>query len=201
LSYIIRIFNPQCPKCLLEADTEPEHFYGFCQSCDYTFCTNCLKDYHGFDGGCLDLDFEILGTTLAEVQLDAQLPEILQGGALESSNTKEEFECKICITKFELAFGIVFGCGHKYCAACVKDYFEGKIKENLSYGYKCPNPECEAEAGFELIKEIISLELFEKYDELLFSEAIRDMPEIVSKLNWIIIFTDIPICFLDEKFS
>ncbi|KAK6640236.1 hypothetical protein RUM44_011922 [Polyplax serrata] len=93
---------------------------------------------------------------------------------------KNFYTCNICFsdklgkdcTKFH-------GCNHVFCINCIRSYFTIKIKEGTVQSIKCPEDQCTSEALPSHIKEIVSEELFAKYDTVLLNTALDTLSDII----------------------
>ena len=82
-------------------------------------------------------------------------------------------ECPICILELEKNNEIILECKHKFCKDCILSYLEEEIKNSRVDKIKCPEKVCGEEKDDKipfifndnLIKSLISNELFEKYKE------------------------------------
>jgi E3 ubiquitin-protein ligase RNF14 len=91
---------------------------------------------------------------------------------------KSYITCNIC---FSLCLGeesAVFPCNHMACRKCIKEYFTTLVTEGSVNLLKCPETKCDTSAPPNLVKELISAQLFKKYDELLKASVIASMADI-----------------------
>ena len=73
-----------------------------------------------------------------------------------------------------------FGCGHQFCYDCVKNGLELSIKDR-TVGQKCPSYGCKELADENVIKLIVSKQMFNKYKE---NSRRRRMRERNIKVNF-----------------
>ncbi|EEB12059.1 RING finger protein, putative [Pediculus humanus corporis] len=93
---------------------------------------------------------------------------------------KNFYTCNICFsdkigkdcTKFQ-------GCNHVFCISCIKSYFTIKIRDGMVQSIKCPEDKCSTEALPSQVKEIVSEELFAKYDSVLLNTALDTLSDII----------------------
>ncbi|XP_069685179.1 E3 ubiquitin-protein ligase RNF14-like [Periplaneta americana] len=90
------------------------------------------------------------------------------------------YTCKICFqdkqgsqcTSFEV-------CGHVFCKSCVAEYFEVRIKDGSVHSICCPEEKCTSEAMPGQIRELVSAELFSRYDAVLLSALLDTMEDVL----------------------
>lgn len=106
---------------------------------------------------------------------------------LEYNRTRSEkefqrniYSCQICFDDKPGSQCMEFmGCGHIFCRECVATFFEVTIKDGNVHGLICPEKGCKSEALQSQISELVSPELFARYDELLLNSALDEMEDIV----------------------
>lgn len=90
------------------------------------------------------------------------------------------YTCKICFqdkrgshcTSFE-------GCGHVFCKSCVAEYFAVRIKDGTVKSICCPEENCTSEAVPSQVQELVSAELFSRYDSVLLSTLLDTMEDVL----------------------
>ncbi|KAH0948658.1 hypothetical protein HN011_002018 [Eciton burchellii] len=93
---------------------------------------------------------------------------------------KNFYTCNICFTDKSGEHCTQFlPCTHTFCKDCIRSYFEVKIKEGSVQNICCPEEQCKFEATPGQIKDLVSSELFSKYDSLLLSTTLDTMMDIV----------------------
>ncbi|XP_011860762.1 PREDICTED: E3 ubiquitin-protein ligase RNF14-like [Vollenhovia emeryi] len=93
---------------------------------------------------------------------------------------KNFYTCIICFTDKSGEHCTQFlPCAHTFCKDCIRGYFEVKIKEGSVRNIPCPEEKCKFEATPGQVKELVSSELFSKYDSLLLSTTLDTMMDIV----------------------
>lgn len=88
-------------------------------------------------------------------------------------------ECDVC---FQQKLGSEFikfkTCKHYFCKDCVKEYFEGLIKDGNVTSLKCLIGECGSQLDQSTIKVLVGPDLYERYESLLLSIALQGMSDI-----------------------
>ncbi|GIX71212.1 e3 ubiquitin-protein ligase RNF14 [Caerostris darwini] len=88
-------------------------------------------------------------------------------------------DCDICFSsKAGSEFVIFKSCKHYFCKECIKSYFETQIIEGNVSSLSCPDNECKFQADGSLVRQVVEKELFERYDKLLLSRILEDMPDV-----------------------
>lgn len=111
------------------------------------------------------------------------LHEVIEDYNRERSKTefgRNIFTCNIC---FANKLGIMCTqfkpCEHVFCRDCISSYMEVCIKEGKVQSINCPEHKCNSEASPPQIRELVSPELFAKYDHLLLSTMLDTMGDII----------------------
>eukprot|EP00347_Sterkiella_histriomuscorum_P013815 403363259 len=78
----------------------------------------------------------------------------------------ETFNCRICYMDVSMQQIKYLNCGHYFCEECFKAYIEYMINNGHAYQIKCPDADCQVEFLAQLMKEILSENMFEKYKRL-----------------------------------
>ncbi|XP_015187398.1 PREDICTED: E3 ubiquitin-protein ligase RNF14-like [Polistes dominula] len=93
---------------------------------------------------------------------------------------KSMYTCNICFTDKlgEHCFQFL-PCSHIFCKSCITGYVEVKIKDGDVQDISCPEPKCTSEATPGQIKDLVSPELFAKYDSILLNVTLDTMTDIV----------------------
>ncbi|OXU22387.1 hypothetical protein TSAR_005079 [Trichomalopsis sarcophagae] len=93
---------------------------------------------------------------------------------------KNFYSCKICFTDKLGEHSTQFlPCTHVFCKECIMGYFESKIKDGTVTNILCPEEKCKSEATPGQIKDLVSPELFSKYDSILLSATLDTMTDII----------------------
>uniref|UniRef100_T1JN94 Uncharacterized protein n=1 Tax=Strigamia maritima TaxID=126957 RepID=T1JN94_STRMM len=70
-------------------------------------------------------------------------------------------------------------CNHVFCRSCLQSYFEVQINSGNLHKLNCPQNECTSQALHIQVRELVSPELFAKYDRMLLSCTLDTMADIV----------------------
>jgi ariadne-1 len=102
------------------------------------------------------------GITAAELSVDPPNPKLIE-------------TCLICLEELPQAETFALSCGHRYCKECWKGYLQVKIKDGpVSVYARCPAPKCKAIVHEAAYKELVSPELYERYNSYLFRSFVED---------------------------
>ena len=115
--------------------------------------------------------FDMLGTEL--------IPHLKAYNEYKRKDTfnKSFFVCNICFSSHLGEDCVVFPCNHMNCKKCITDYFMTLIKEGTVHLLKCPDIDCQTTAPNSLVRELITGELFERYDRLMLDSLIGSMSD------------------------
>ncbi|XP_053989728.1 E3 ubiquitin-protein ligase RNF14-like [Hylaeus volcanicus] len=93
---------------------------------------------------------------------------------------KNFYTCKVCfVDKIGEHCTQFLPCSHVFCNDCISGYLEVRIKDGNVQNICCPQEKCASEATPAQIKDLVSSELFEKYDSILLNATLDTMPDIV----------------------
>lgn len=93
---------------------------------------------------------------------------------------KNFYTCKICFADKSGEHSTQFlPCSHVFCKDCISGYLEVRIKDGNVQDIRCPEDKCTSEATPAQIKDLVSSELFAKYDSILLSVTLDTMLDIV----------------------
>ncbi|XP_011314639.1 E3 ubiquitin-protein ligase RNF14 [Fopius arisanus] len=93
---------------------------------------------------------------------------------------KNFYTCKICFADKSGESCIQFKpCLHVFCKECMTGYLEVRIEDGAVQNICCPGEKCTSEVTPGQIKELVSSELFVKYDSILLSATLDTMLDIV----------------------
>ena len=89
------------------------------------------------------------------------------------------FECVICDAEKPGFKCCLFSkCKHVFCRECISEYFSVQIRDGSVRALSCPQEKCESQADPNLIKMLVSSDLYEKYDSFLLQSTLDCMDEI-----------------------
>lgn len=87
--------------------------------------------------------------------------------------------CNVCFTDKQGSQFITFRkCCHYFCKDCMKSYFELRIAEGNVHTLNCPHDKCTTQADSTLVRQIVSKDVFDRYDSLLLSRTLETMSDI-----------------------
>jgi hypothetical protein len=91
----------------------------------------------------------------------------------------ETYDCEICFVDYPLSEFVTLPCNHKYCKHCIQHILKIKIEEKKVRNIICPHDNCTSEISFAIIKEILTPEMFEKYDKALLENTFINDKECI----------------------
>ena len=90
------------------------------------------------------------------------------------------FDCEIC---FSSLLGSrcrrVEPCGHIHCCECLRLYVTSKVRSGDVAKIECPSNSCKESLSLNLIRELVSPEIFERFDRLLLQKTLDKMTDVV----------------------
>ncbi|XP_067306261.1 E3 ubiquitin-protein ligase RNF14-like [Pseudorasbora parva] len=90
------------------------------------------------------------------------------------------FCCGICFSENLGSNSLLFKeCQHVFCKACVKEYFQVKIRDGQVQSLTCPEPQCTSMASPAQVKLLVGEDEFARYDRLLLQSSLNLMPDVV----------------------
>lgn len=90
------------------------------------------------------------------------------------------FACNVCFSEKPGSLCMEFhDCGHVYCVDCIAGYFKVQIEDGAVKALNCPSEKCESQALPSQVKQLVSPELFAKYDRFLLQYSLDGMADIV----------------------
>ena len=99
----------------------------------------------------------------------------------DSTKKQEIFDstivsCEICLSDKSGKDSKKLNCEHIFCKKCLEDFFSILITEGSVHNLKCPS--CGAQIYPNIVKEIVSKDLFERFDRLLVERCLETMEDI-----------------------
>ena len=90
------------------------------------------------------------------------------------------FDCEICFMSLQGSKCLKGGvCGHIHCRDCLKTHVSTKIGSGNVTKIDCPNGDCKELIPPHIVKELVTVEVFERYDKLLLQRTLDSMQDIV----------------------
>ncbi|CAG2163936.1 unnamed protein product, partial [Oppiella nova] len=86
--------------------------------------------------------------------------------------------CNICFSTHLGRECVVFPCRHINCRTCIGNYFTTLIKDGTVGQLKCPDVDCQTAAPPNMVRELVSDDLFTKYDKLMLETLIGSMSDV-----------------------
>lgn len=121
------------------------------------------------------------GYELMKSYHDEQAHEQLRHNLLQNSTWKENEtfnkamqECNTCLGNVKGILCSKLKCGHVSCNECLKVLCEVKINDG-SKSIECAEIGCEAELPLSLIQDLVTKELYDKFDKTMLVKAIEEM--------------------------
>lgn len=102
---------------------------------------------------------------------------LLQYNKLKTNETfnKAMQDCNICYSSIRGKLCCMLNCGHVSCTECLKLMCEVHIKDGSTKQIKCAETGCVADIPNVLIKDLVTKELYDKFDQILLNEAIAKL--------------------------
>ncbi|XP_041375612.1 E3 ubiquitin-protein ligase RNF14-like [Gigantopelta aegis] len=89
------------------------------------------------------------------------------------------FTCNVCFMEKPGSQCIQFAtCDHVYCKKCMTDYFIVQIQDGNVGSLTCPDHECDSQALPSQVKDLVSVKLFTRYDDLLLKTSLDLMKDV-----------------------
>lgn len=86
---------------------------------------------------------------------------------IEPGKNIENKICRICYGLFKKKFFVKLTCPHKFCICCITEYLEIKIMNKKVTKKDLTCPDCDEPLEYNLVREIMKKEMFDKYDDFL----------------------------------
>ncbi|KAM7540557.1 hypothetical protein Aperf_G00000035407 [Anoplocephala perfoliata] len=89
------------------------------------------------------------------------------------------YECNVCFDSVRGSRCFRFStCGHLFCRSCIRQSFEASINSGIQEdSLQCL--ECKTEVPEFEIRELLSKSMYKKYDKVLLSKALQQMPDVI----------------------
>eukprot|EP01126_Amoeba_proteus_P062070 TRINITY_DN8392_c0_g1_i1.p1 TRINITY_DN8392_c0_g1~~TRINITY_DN8392_c0_g1_i1.p1 ORF type:complete len:319 (-),score=77.25 TRINITY_DN8392_c0_g1_i1:56-1012(-) len=97
-----------------------------------------------------------------------------------ASNTNSKvFECPVCMDSIGAGEGYVIpGCEHTYCKNCLCGYLTDKISEAAVIDIACVDPSCTTLFTYQDVKNLVSKEMFAKFEDFSLMAALKKDPDM-----------------------
>jgi hypothetical protein len=93
---------------------------------------------------------------------------------------KKTYECDICLSEITIEqLYILEECFHRYCKDCIADHCLSGINNGKVRRITCPSPDCKHILSYQEIRQLISQEVFDRYETFLLRETLADDPDSV----------------------
>ncbi|KAF8778148.1 E3 ubiquitin-protein ligase RNF14 like protein [Argiope bruennichi] len=149
-----------------------------CSLQDMKTISEILNLKPSISGGCNSIDARAFNDMLNGKNLIQLLKDHNEKKKEEVFRTSTHV-CNICFfTKEGSKFVTFRPCKHSFCIECIKLYFEGQIHEGNVNSLHCPDGECDSQADGSVVRQVVSKELYEKYDTIILSRTLEDMPDV-----------------------
>ncbi|KAM9762231.1 E3 ubiquitin-protein ligase RNF14-like isoform 2-T2 [Menidia menidia] len=89
------------------------------------------------------------------------------------------FECGVCLMGWLGSDCVqLYGCGHIFCRACLREFCHVQITEGNVKGVTCPQADCTATPTPSQVKNLVGEKLFSRYDRLLLQSTLDSMSDV-----------------------
>ncbi|XP_045622435.2 E3 ubiquitin-protein ligase RNF14 isoform X1 [Procambarus clarkii] len=89
------------------------------------------------------------------------------------------FACKVCyMDKLGVNCLEFWPCRHVFCKDCMASYFSVQISEGNIKFLMCPEDKCESEANPKQVQELVSEEMYQRWDEMLLNSTISSLGDM-----------------------
>lgn len=93
---------------------------------------------------------------------------------------KESHICEICFEEREgILFHFLDECSHMFCVECLLDYCQMHVNEGTVRQLKCPERDCQSALSPIILRELLSVEDFERWERLLFQQTLDGMSDVL----------------------
>ena len=98
----------------------------------------------------------------------------------EREFSESYFDCEICFCSLPGSkCRRVEPCRHIHCCDCLRQYLTTKIGSGEVTKLECPSDSCDTSLPLTLIQDLVSEEVFERFDRLLLQKTIDKMSDVV----------------------
>ncbi|CAK9212687.1 unnamed protein product [Sphagnum troendelagicum] len=117
----------------------------------------------------------------ASTSLDADILELLQyNKEMQNKEFCESFHlCYICFSKQLGRDFIILPCQHMFCWTCLQQFSELHVREGNVINLNCPDPFCRASIPPALLKNLLTKEAFQRWEDLVLQRTLDVMPDVM----------------------
>ncbi|KAM0919481.1 hypothetical protein ACQ4PT_008191 [Festuca glaucescens] len=92
---------------------------------------------------------------------------------------EEVHMCMICLNQSKGSNFIKLPCQHLFCVKCMETLCKMHVKEGSLFQLVCPDTKCNTSIPHNLLKRLLSVEEFERWDRLALEKALKCMADMV----------------------
>ncbi|KAL1023377.1 hypothetical protein UPYG_G00040070 [Umbra pygmaea] len=135
------------------------------------------RDSVASEGTAVSLDHRAISELTRDTDL---LPMLLDYNEREKQRVfdGQAHDCGICFMS-KLGCSQFRECGHVYCNECMSEFFTIQITEGNVHGLICPEADCSSTATPSQVRQLVGVELFDRYDRLLLQSSLDRMPDVM----------------------
>ncbi|XP_050712312.1 E3 ubiquitin-protein ligase RNF14-like [Eriocheir sinensis] len=179
---------PSMPNtCGLVTDVSQEHCGAACDPCgeDCDISDSCTSNSDGATAGMSVVVNGQSGYDSRAVQDIGPKTKVLHLLKEYNEDTRRKvfkskmFECKVCFLDKLGANCLEFWpCRHVYCKDCMASFFSVQISEGNIKFLRCPEEKCDSEANPKQVQEVVSVDLYNRWDEMLLNSTLSSLGDI-----------------------
>uniref|UniRef100_A0ACD5V300 Uncharacterized protein n=1 Tax=Avena sativa TaxID=4498 RepID=A0ACD5V300_AVESA len=98
---------------------------------------------------------------------------------LHQAFLEEVHLCMICLNQSKGSNFIKLPCQHLFCVKCMETLCKMHVKEGTLFQLVCPDRKCNTSIPHNLLKRLLSVEDFERWDRLALEKALNSMADVV----------------------
>lgn len=92
---------------------------------------------------------------------------------------EEVHMCMICLNQSKGSNFVKLPCQHLFCVKCMETLCKMHVKEGSLFQLVCPDTKCNTSIPHNLLKRLLSVEEFERWDRLALEKALKCMADVV----------------------
>ena len=90
------------------------------------------------------------------------------------------FDCNVCFAEKPGSMCIAFpNCDHVFCSSCMGEYFRVQIEDGAVRSLTCPAGDCDSQADPSQVKQLVSGDLYERYEKYLLQSSLDCMADVI----------------------